>query len=117
MPALHFDDVFLDDDSALCSTAVQPQWVVQAREMCDAGLEYCWMGCLPLPPEGCGNQEPVCVNEVDADCGPASHDGTCHWTCPDVPEDTPTGPPGNNNGNSGQVIQANAMNDQLTHFL
>ena len=111
-PAVPFSSVFDSDlssssssSSSLCDPRVSP-WVASARETCAEGLEYCWMSCLPLPPEDeCAQgAEYECKNEADQDCYDDSMDATCHWTCPSPTEDTTVHASGGGGGGGGGYL-------------
>jgi len=84
-----FNDVFFNHDIIHANIYSADNYTEASKSMCEEGYEYCWMGCMPAPSCGSG-QQLSCSNTQNVDCCSTYNDepcedmdGTCHWECVD----------------------------------
>ena len=68
--------MFITKNIVYCNKQITDNYTEASKAMCSEGYEYCWMGCMPAPTCGSG-QQLSCFNNHDVECCSTYNDEPC----------------------------------------
>ena len=68
--------MFITKNIVYCNKQITDNYTEASKAMCSEGYEYCWMGCMPAPSCGSG-QQLSCFNNHDVECCSTYNDEPC----------------------------------------
>ena len=68
--------MFITKNIVYCNKQITGNYTETSKALCSEGYEYCWMGCMPAPTCGSG-QQLSCFNNQDVECCSTYNDEPC----------------------------------------